>query len=81
VPGLTFYNWSGVSILKTVPTAEKDRIFSALRNAARDLVYRNTMTALGLEIVENPPLGETWLNNEYQKYENLRQQLGISRLD
>jgi len=81
VPGLNFYNWSGVSILKTVPTAEKDRIFSALRNAARDLVYRNTMTALGLEIVENPPLGETWLNSEYQKYENLRQQLGISRLD
>jgi len=81
VPGLTFYNWSGVSILKTVPAAEKDRIFAALRNAARDPVYRNAMTALGLEIIENPVLGESWLNSEYQKYETIRQQLGISRLD
>jgi len=81
VPGLTFYNWSGVSILKNVPTAEKDRIFSALRNAARDPVYRNTMTALGLEIVENPTMGEAWLNSEYQRYETIRQQLGINRLD
>jgi tripartite-type tricarboxylate transporter receptor subunit TctC len=81
VPGLSFYNWSGVSMLKAVPAAEKDRIFSVLRNAARDPVYRNTMNALGLEVVENPVVNEAWLNSEYQKYETVRQQLGITRLD
>jgi len=81
VPGLTFYNWAGVSILKATPAAEKNRIFFSLQHAASDLTYKNSISALNLEIIENPVINESWLNHEYRKFEKIRQQLDISKLD
>jgi tripartite-type tricarboxylate transporter receptor subunit TctC len=80
-PGFTFYSWAGISITKATPQAEKDRVFAALRGAAKDPTHRAAMTALGLEIVDNPTTDPTWLNSEYQRYESIRQQIGLSKID
>ena len=79
VPGLTFYNWSGISIPKN--SQSKEKIFEALKKISRDPAYKNSMHALGLEIVEDAANGNLWLEREYQKYESVRQQIGISKLD
>jgi len=79
VPGLTFYNWSGISISKN--SQSKEKIFEALKKISRDPAYKNSMHDLGLEIVESPTNGNLWLEREYQKYEALRLQLKIDKLD
>jgi len=81
VPGFNFYSWAGVSIVKTTPQAEKDRVFAALRNAAKDPMHRVAMSAIGFEVVDNPTTDPSWLNNEYQKYEAIRQQIGLKKVD
>jgi tripartite-type tricarboxylate transporter receptor subunit TctC len=81
IPSLTFYNWSGVSISKSTPQIERDRIFSALRRMPQDKAYRTSMDSLGVEVVENPMVNDTWLNSEYQRFETMRQQIGLSKID
>jgi len=81
VPGLVFYNWSGVSILKTVNADQRNRVFAALRGMAQDAQARSTMAALGVEVVSNPQINDAWLESEYQRWEQVRQQLNIATLD
>jgi tripartite-type tricarboxylate transporter receptor subunit TctC len=80
-PGVTLFSWAGISVLKTVPQAEKDRVFAALRSVHQDPNYRATVLNLGLSINENPHTDIAWLHNEYNRLESIRQQIGMSKID
>ena len=79
VPGLTFYNWFGLGMKTNTPGSEK--IFTALRKLNLDPAYQSEMKKRGLEIVTPPENGTQWIHNEYQKYESMRLQLKIDKLD
>jgi tripartite-type tricarboxylate transporter receptor subunit TctC len=79
VPGLTFYNWYGLGMRINTPGSEK--IFTVLRKLNQDPAYQAEMSKRGLEIVTPPENGSQWIHNEYQKYEALRLQLKIDKLD
>ena len=78
-PGLTFYNWYGIGVRINTPGSEK--IFTVLRKLNQDPAYQAEMGKRGLEIVTPPENGSQWIHNEYQKYEALRSQLKIDKLD
>ena len=79
VPGLTFYNWYGLGMRINTPGSEK--IFTVLRKLNQNSVYQSEMNQRGLEIVTPPEHGSQWIHNEYQKYESVRLQLKIDKLD
>jgi len=79
VPGLTFYNWYGLGIRINTPGSEK--IFTVLRKLNQDPAYQAEMSKRGFEIVTPPENGSQWIHNEYQKYEAVRLQLKIDKLD
>jgi tripartite-type tricarboxylate transporter receptor subunit TctC len=79
VPGLTFYNWYGLGMKINSPGNEK--IFTVLRKLNQNPAYQSEMKNRGLEIVNPPEHGSQWIHNEYQKYESMRLQLKIDKLD
>lgn len=79
VPGLTFYNWYGLGMKINSPDSEK--IFAVLRKLNQNPAYQSEMKNRGLEIVNPPEHGSQWIHNEYQKYESVRLQLKIDKLD
>ena len=81
VPGVTLFSWAGISVLKSVPQAEKDRVFAALRSVHRDPNYRATVTGLGISVNENPTTDIAWLHSEYNRLESIRQQIGMNKID
>lgn len=80
VPGLTFYNWYGLGLLKGTPQSEQNKIFGAVKKLSQSADYRDKMQRAGLEIVDTPQ-GTAWVQQEYTKFENLRQRLKIEKLD
>jgi tripartite-type tricarboxylate transporter receptor subunit TctC len=79
VPGLTFYNWYGLGIRTNTPDSEK--IFTVLKKLNHNPKYQIEMHRRGLEIVDPSAHGSQWIHNEYQKYESMRLQLKINKLD
>jgi tripartite-type tricarboxylate transporter receptor subunit TctC len=80
VPGLTFYNWYGLGVLKGTPLEEQNKIFNAVKKLNQSTDYQDKMQRAGLEIVANPQ-GTNWVQQEYTKFETLRQRLKIEKLD
>ena len=81
VPGLSFSSWAGISVAKNFVPEDRERLWAALRLAHRDSQHRATMTALGVEIIDEPTTQANWLHNEYQRYETMRQHIGLPRTD
>ena len=79
VPGLTFYNWYGMGV--KVNTPNNDRIQAALRKINQDPGYLAEMSKRGLEVVTPQQHGSQWIHSEYVKFELIRQQLNIDKLD
>lgn len=79
VPGLVFYNWYGIGM--RLNTANSDQIFRALKRINQNSEYQTAVKKAGLEIVEPADNGSQWLQQEYQKYETMRQQLKIDKID
>jgi len=77
VPGLVFYNWTGIGV--RVNTTNSEQLFQALHRVAQNLEYRSAVKRAGLEVVENPISGSQWLHQEFLKYDAIREQLGISK--
>ena len=80
VPGLTFYNWYGLGFIKGTPQTEQNKIFGAVKKLNQSADYRDKMQRAGLEVVDAPQ-GTAWVQQEYTKFENLRQRLKIEKLD
>lgn len=79
VPGLTFYNWYGLGMRVNTPNNEK--IFTALKKLKQNPEYQAEMKRRGLETIDPPEHGAQWIHREYQKFESVRQQLKIDKLD
>ena len=79
VPGLVFYNWYGIAI--KVNTPNRDQIFTALRKINQDPAFRAEIVKRGLEVVNPPANGQQWIHREYLKFEAVRKQLNIEKLD
>jgi tripartite-type tricarboxylate transporter receptor subunit TctC len=80
VPGLTFYNWYGIGLRKGTPLSEQNKIFNAVKQLNQSTDYRDKMQRAGLEVVD-APASTDWVQQEYIKFENLRQQLKIEKFD
>ena len=78
VPGLTFYNWYGLGLLKTTPVDKQNNIFNAVKRLNQSADYRDKMQRAGLEVVDTPA-GSTWVQQEYIKYNTIRESLKIPK--
>lgn len=79
IPGLTFYNWYGLGMRTNTPGG--DKVFTALQKIKQDPAYQAEMRRRGLEVVSPPEHGAQWIHQEYLKFEAIRLQLKIDKLD
>lgn len=81
VPNLSFYNWYGIAIPKTWSTEERDKIFTAVRQTVSTPEFKESVRSRNLEPVDPPVDSNTWVQQEYQRWETIRQKLKIDKID
>jgi tripartite-type tricarboxylate transporter receptor subunit TctC len=79
VPGLVFNLWFGIAIPKTVDSGMRRTVLSKFTNLHRDPEFRQTMNAQGLEAVVGNKNPNQWLDQQYQKFEQLRIEAGVNK--
>ena len=79
VPGLIFYNWLGVGA--RVNSTGNEKLFAALRKINQNPAFQAEIKQRGLEVVTPADNGSQWVHQEYQKFESLRLQLKIDKVD
>jgi tripartite-type tricarboxylate transporter receptor subunit TctC len=79
VPGLVFNLWYGIAIPKTVDPSMRRTVLSKFTNLHRDAEFQKTMNALGLEAVAGNKNPNQWLDQQYQKFEQLRIEAGVNK--
>lgn len=79
ISNLSFYNWYGIGVKTNTPNS--DKIFAALKKVVQDPSYQSEMARRGMEIVTPQDSGSQWIHNEYLRFETIRQQLKIEKLD
>lgn len=80
LPGFTFYSWYGVAVRKDTPLRDKALMLNALRALNDNESYRNSVQAMGLELGKPVQDPEQWIQRQYQRWEAVRQQAGIQKL-
>jgi len=80
IPGLDFYTWFGIGIRKDTPNSIKQPILNVYKNLYKNKTFKNNLENLSF-IVEAPPANPArWLEQEYQRIEDLRQSAGIEKI-
>jgi tripartite-type tricarboxylate transporter receptor subunit TctC len=79
VPGLVFNLWYGIAIPKTVDPGMRRTVLSKFTNLHRDPEFQQTMNTLGLEAVAGNKNPNQWLDQQYQKFEQLRIEAGVNK--
>lgn len=77
VPGLEFYYWYGVAIPKSVNEKTRIDILKKFSMVHKDSEFRQTMSKLGLETVKGQTDTLSWIDQQYQKFNHMRESLGI----
>jgi len=79
VPELEFYYWYGVAISKKVDPTIRKEISNKFQNIYKDTEFRNTMHLIGLEPIKGQKNTATWMDNQYQKFNRMREEIGIAQ--
>lgn len=79
VPDARFNNWYSVGIPKNSQAVNSVAITRALRNLHNDKTFVTTISGANLVSVQPPPSGNTFIDREYKKYEELRKTVGIEK--
>ena len=81
IPKFSFYSWYGVGVLKATPVKEKALILAALKDINRNEKYRQSIDAIGLELGDSTVDSQEFIKTEYAKFEKIRQQANIPKID
>jgi tripartite-type tricarboxylate transporter receptor subunit TctC len=79
VPGFVFQTWYGIGILKNTPDTIKTPVLDALKTIQRDERFRTAMHSANLQVREYTTPGNRFLDIEYQRWERIREELGIPK--
>ena len=81
IPGFVFQTWYGIGILKNTPDSIKAPIVDALKLIHRDERFRTAMSSDNLQVREYTKLGNQFLDSEYQRWNRIREELGIAKTE
>jgi tripartite-type tricarboxylate transporter receptor subunit TctC len=81
VPGFKFQSWFGIAIPNSMPADRKAQYIQLLQALPADLEFNKTITNAGMTVVRPSADPKKWYNDEYNKWESIRQTLGIEKVD
>jgi tripartite-type tricarboxylate transporter receptor subunit TctC len=81
IPGFVFQTWYGIGILKNTPDSIKSPIIDALKLIHRDERFRTAMNSANLQVREYSKPGNRFLDIEYQRWNRIREELGIAKTE
>jgi tripartite-type tricarboxylate transporter receptor subunit TctC len=81
IPGFVFQTWYGVGILKNTPDSVKSPIVDALKLIHRDERFKTAMSSANLRVREYNVPGNRFLDAEYQRWDRIREELGIAKTE
>lgn len=80
IEGLSFYNWYGIGIPKNMPDEKKQKLLAQLELLRDDPTFIESMKRASLDI--SPQMnGQTFVDGEYKKFERIRQDMGIEKVE
>jgi tripartite-type tricarboxylate transporter receptor subunit TctC len=77
VPDLEFYYWYGVAVPKSVDSKIRKDVLKKFSIVYKDPEFRQTMSKLGLEAVKGHSNTTAWMDQQYQKFNHMRESFGI----
>ena len=78
VKDFEFYFWFGLASVKGSQVDQ--RVVAQAYSAFKDIALINSMKTIEVEIVKPPADSQKWLDHEYNKFETMRQQLGLEKV-
>ena len=81
IPGFVFQTWYGIGILKNTPDSAKAPVIDALKLIHRDERFKTTMSSANLRVREYTVPGNQFLDAEYQRWDRIREELGIAKTE
>lgn len=81
IPGFVFQTWYGIGILKNIPELTKASVIDALKSIHRDERFRTAMNSANLQVREYTGPGNRFLDAEYQRWNRIREELGIAKTE
>ena len=81
IPGFVFQTWYGIGILKNTPDSVKVPVLDALKTIHRDERFRTAMSSANLQVREYTMPGNRFLDAEYQRWDRIREELGIAKTE
>jgi tripartite-type tricarboxylate transporter receptor subunit TctC len=81
IPGFVFQTWYGIGILKNTPDSTKAPVIDALKLIHRDERFKTAMNLANLRVREYTVPGNRFLDAEYQRWDRIREELGIAKTE
>jgi tripartite-type tricarboxylate transporter receptor subunit TctC len=81
VPGFKFQSWFGIAIPTSMPSDRRDQYIQLLQKLPADLEFNKTITGAGMTVVRPSADPRKWYNDEYRRWENIREKLNIPKND
>lgn len=81
IPGFVFQTWYGIGILKNTPDPVKAPVIDALKLIHRDERFKTAMNTANLRVREYTGPGNRFLDVEYQRWDRIREELGIAKTE
>lgn len=78
-PDLVFYFWYGLAVPRSVDADVRKSIAQQIQNIYRDPDFQNTMSSLGLEHTPGVSDTQRWMDQQYQRFDRMRADLGIQK--
>lgn len=81
VPGFKFESWFGIALPQAMP-AERRQLYTRLLNQiSNNAEYARMITGAGMTVAKPSADPVKWYRDEYNKWEAVRQNLGIEKVD
>lgn len=81
VPGFKFESWFGIAIPQSMSADKKQLYIGLLNRVNDDPEYIRTITGAGMTVAKPSADPVRWYRDEYNKWEAVRQNLGIEKVD
>lgn len=81
VPGYHYVSWFGMALPKTMSAESREYYKVLLNRIGTDLEYNKTISASGMVVVKPSTDPAKWLENEQQKWEDVRRRFNIEKID
>ena len=79
VPNLVFYYWYGIAIPHRDNQTTSKEILNKFSAMYRDKNFQTSMNLLGFEVIAGEKNTNSWLDQQYQKFDHMRESAGIGK--